>query len=319
VDSRAIRPARPEDWATISALLANAQLPTEGARESLQHFFVAHEGPDVLGCAGLERCGEHGLLRSVAVREQHRGQALAQSLTLRVIDLARSLGLAELHLLTTTASPYFLRFGFHAIPRADAPAALGASAEFQGACPASAELMRLDLSVRIATPQDAAAIAAIYAPVVTGTTISFELDAPTVDEMRVRLETTLPRLPWLVSLDEDGQVDGYAYAGKHRERPAYQWSVDCTVYVREDRRGRGVGRRLYRQLLGVLKALGYHQAYAGIAMPNAASIALHTAAGFEPVGTFREVGYKFGAWRDVGWWQCRLRDDAPERAPRSFM
>ena len=178
--------------------------------------------------------------------------------------------------------------------------------------------MRLDLRIRIATPQDAAAIAAIYAPIVSGSTVSFELDAPSDDEMRRRIEATLPGLPWLVSLDERGDVDGYAYAGKHRERPAYQWSVDCTVYVREGSRGRGVGRRLYCQLLSTLKALGYHHAYAGIAMPNAASVALHTAMGFQSVGTFREVGYKFGAWRDVSWWQCRLGEGAPERAPRSF-
>ena len=172
--------------------------------------------------------------------------------------------------------------------------------------------------VRPASPGDAPAIAAIYAPVVTGTTISFELEAPSADEMKRRIEATLPSLPWLVSVDAAGEVDGYAYAGRHRERAAYQWSVDCTVYVRQDRLRQGIGRRLYGQLLATLQALGYHQAYAGIAMPNASSVALHTAMGFELVGTFREVGFKRGGWRDVSWWQRRLADGEPHGPPKSF-
>jgi L-amino acid N-acyltransferase YncA len=167
------------------------------------------------------------------------------------------------------------------------------------------------MTIRTARPDDAESIHAIYAPIVASTVISFELEVPTVDEMRTRIATTLERLPWLVSEDEDGELDGYAYASKHRERAAYQWSVDVTAYVREDRRGRGVGKRLYPALFDALARLGYHQAFAGIALPNAASIALHESVGFEHLGIYRNVGYKLGAWHDVGWWQRALLPSTP--------
>ena len=148
------------------------------------------------------------------------------------------------------------------------------------------------MKIRTATPDDAEAIAAIYGPVVANTTISFELEPPSVAEMRSRIEATLQRLPWLVSLDAAGVVNGYVYASKHRERAAYRWSVDTTAYVREDSRGQGFGRRLYQELFDQLVKLGYFQAFAGIALPNPASIGLHEAVGFAPLGVYRNVGYK---------------------------
>jgi len=174
------------------------------------------------------------------------------------------------------------------------------------------------MSIRVATPLDADAVAAIYAPVVLETPISFELEPPTVDEMRRRIVATLERFPWLVSVDAYGQVDGYAYAGKHRERAAYQWSVDTTVYVRDGSRGQGVGTRLYRQLFECLAELGYFQAFAGITLPNAASVGLHESVGFTPIGVYRNVGFKCGAWRDVGWWQRPLREPIDPVEPRAF-
>jgi phosphinothricin acetyltransferase len=174
------------------------------------------------------------------------------------------------------------------------------------------------MTLRVATPDDAAAIAAIYAPIVLNTPISFEMEPPSVDEMRTRISNTLRALPWLVSLDAAGTVNGYVYASKHRERAAYQWSVDTSAYVRDDCRGQGVGRRLYQALFDELAGLGYFQAFAGIALPNAASVGLHEAMGFEPLGVYRQVGYKMGSWRDVGWWQKVLKapvaDPAPPRA-----
>jgi L-amino acid N-acyltransferase YncA len=174
------------------------------------------------------------------------------------------------------------------------------------------------MSVRPATLGDAQAVTAIYAPIVANTTISFEVEPPSVDEMRSRIASTLERLPWLVSEDSSGAVDGYVYAGRHREREAYQWSVDVTAYVREDARGRGVGKRLYGVLLDELARLGYFQAFAGIALPNAASIALHESVGFTPIGVYRQVGFKHGAWHDVGWWQKRLRPPDAPVAPVAF-
>ncbi|MFL6695626.1 MAG: arsinothricin resistance N-acetyltransferase ArsN1 family B [Vitreoscilla sp.] len=163
------------------------------------------------------------------------------------------------------------------------------------------------MTIRTAEPADAEALSAIYAPIVRDTTISFELDPPSVAEMRSRIVTTMKALPWLVSVDGHGAVDGYVYASKHRERAAYQWSVDVTAYVREDARGQGVGKRLYVTLFDELVRLGYFQAFAGIALPNAASIALHESLDFEPLGVYRKVGFKHGSWRDVGWWQKELR------------
>ena len=174
------------------------------------------------------------------------------------------------------------------------------------------------MNIRVATPADAEAITAIYAPVVENTSISFELTSPTVDEMRSRIVKTLPDLPWLVSEDAQGLVNGYVYASKHRERPAYQWSVDVTAYVREDARGAGVGKRLYQVLFQELAALGYFQAFAGIALPNDASVALHESVGFVPIGVYRNVGFKLGGWHDVGWWQKEIRELSEPLALKDF-
>ncbi len=172
--------------------------------------------------------------------------------------------------------------------------------------------------IRMADPDDAEGLLAIYAPIVRETTISFELEPPSVEQMRGRIEATIPRLPWLVAASE-ARILGYAYASRHRERAAYQWSVDVSVYVAEQERGKGLGRALYAPLLGILRDLGYYSALAGIALPNPASIGLHEAMGFRPIGVYRKIGYKLGAWRDVGWWQCPLREygDDPQ-APVSI-
>jgi phosphinothricin acetyltransferase len=176
------------------------------------------------------------------------------------------------------------------------------------------------MKIRNANLDDAAEIAAIYGPIVAHTTISFELDVPSVDEMRSRIAKTLPALPWFVAEDDAGGVCGDVYAGKHRERAAYQWAVDTSAYVREDMRGQGVGRRLYEALLGRLAELGYYQAFAGIALPNAGSVGLHEAVGFKPLGVYRNVGFKRGAWHDVGWWQRELRPlDVPPSEPSKHL
>ena len=174
------------------------------------------------------------------------------------------------------------------------------------------------MTVRTATPADANAITAIYSPIVTNTSISFELVPPSADEMRGRIVKTLQDLPWLVSEDAQGEVNGYVYASKHRERPAYQWSVDVTAYVREDARGLGVGKRLCQALFAELATLGYFQAFAGIALPNDASVALHESVGFEPIGVYRKVGFKLGTWHDVGWWQRELRSPTEPTDPTAF-
>lgn len=167
-------------------------------------------------------------------------------------------------------------------------------------------------AIRLATEDDADAIAAIYAPVVLETPVSFELVPPDADEMRRRMREILKVGPYLVREDE-GRVVGYAYAGSFRARPAYRFTVETSIYVHADARGRGVGRSLYGVLLPCLVAQGFRRAIAGVTLPNAASVGLHESVGFRPVGVFHDVGFKFGTWHDVGFWEMQLapRVDAP--------
>lgn len=172
------------------------------------------------------------------------------------------------------------------------------------------------MRVRIASAGDAEAIAAIYAPYVLETAISFEDRPPSAEEMAVRIDETLRTHPFLVG-EREARVVGYAYAGPHGGRAAYRWSANVSVYVdRKAQRG-GVGRALYGELIGVLRRQGLHSLFAGIALPNAASVGLHEAMGFEHLGTYREVGFKQGAWHDVGYWRLGLREGPPagELAP----
>ena len=166
-------------------------------------------------------------------------------------------------------------------------------------------------SIRPATERDAAAVAAIYRPYVESTPISFEIDPPSDSDMRRRIAETTLLYPWLV-YESDGRVIGYAYASAHAPRAAYRWSVDTAVYVDIARHRRGVGRDLYAALFPLLVAQGYFSAYAGITLPNPASVGLHEAVGFRPVGVYHNVGYKMGAWYDVGWWELTLQPYRPE-------
>ena len=169
--------------------------------------------------------------------------------------------------------------------------------------------------IRPATENDAAAFAEIYAPVVEDTAISFETAPPGAAEMAARIARIMKTHPWLAA-EAIGGIAGFAYASPHRERAAYRWSVDVAVYVREGARRRGAARALYAQLFEILIAQKFHAAYAGIVLPNAASVGLHEAMGFKAVGVYRNVGYKLGAWRDVGWWGRGLAPlaDPPEEA-----
>lgn len=159
--------------------------------------------------------------------------------------------------------------------------------------------------------RDAAACAAIYAPYVLGGAASFEEVAPDAEAMGERMARATATHPWLVA-ECDGAVVGFAYASRHRERAAYRWAVDVAVYVDREHLGHGVGRRLYAALLPLLRDQGFHVACAGITLPNDASVGLHESFGFEPVGVYRAIGFKSGAWRDVGWWQLRLRPPGAE-------
>ncbi len=169
--------------------------------------------------------------------------------------------------------------------------------------------------IRHADPtDDAAACAAIYGPSVTDGVASLEEQAPDEREMASRIERTSACYPWLVA-ELDGEVAGYAYGSEHRVRACYRWAADVTVYVSPAHQRRGLGRALYEALLSLLTRQGVYMACAGITLPNDASVALHEAVGFRPVGVYRAIGFKHGSWRDVGWWQVELNAPVAGQAP----
>jgi len=162
--------------------------------------------------------------------------------------------------------------------------------------------------------RDGEACASIYAPSVLEGAVSFEERAPTGEELAVRIERISRTHPWLVA-DEHEQTIGYAYASPHRERAAYRWAADVTVYVAAGQRARGVGRALYTALFDLLVRQGIYVACAGITLPNEASVALHESLGFRPVGVYRNIGWKAQGWRDVSWWQLQLIEPEPGERP----
>jgi L-amino acid N-acyltransferase YncA len=163
----------------------------------------------------------------------------------------------------------------------------------------------MPIEIRPATVTDASAIQRIYAPIVLETVISFEYEPPSVEVMAGRIITIAQTHPFLVAVD-GGAVCGYAYASAHAERAAYRYAVNTTVYIAPEAQRTGVGRALYFELLPELKRRGFHAAFAGIALPNPGSVALHELVGFKPLGIYHEVGFKFDRWHDVGWWQRLL-------------
>ncbi|RZM07266.1 MAG: N-acetyltransferase family protein [Sphingomonas sp.] len=173
--------------------------------------------------------------------------------------------------------------------------------------------------IRAAFPEDAGAVAAIYAPYVRDTVITFEEDAPDAAEMAVRMAAGGALYPWLVAEDGGGLL-GYVYARPYHARAAYRWTCETTIYLAQERRGRGIGRPLYAELLARLEAAGFVTAIAAITVPNAESTRFHTKLGFREAGRVTGVGFKHGAWRDVGYMQRDLavRGAVPaEKLPRS--
>lgn len=160
--------------------------------------------------------------------------------------------------------------------------------------------------IRPAKSSDAKSIADIYNHYIINSTATFEEEQVTGDDIKKRIsETQNLKLPWLV-YEDGGKAIGYAYASKWKGRCAYRYSVEITVYLHPDAGGKGLGTQLYRQLFQELKALGYHVVIGGITLPNPASIALHEKMGLTHMGTFKDVGYKFEQWIDVGYWQGKL-------------
>lgn len=174
-------------------------------------------------------------------------------------------------------------------------------------------------TIRIALPQDGADAARIYAPSVEGSAVSFEETAPSASDMAARIERLTRTHPWLCAVSDD-RVLGYAYASPHRDRPAYRWAVEVSAYVHPDARRQRLGASLYRALFEVLRIQRFAVAYAGITLPNDQSVGFHESMGFTHLATYDGIGWKLGAWRDVGWWQLRLTDNdaSPPQDPIPF-
>ncbi|MCB9045171.1 MAG: N-acetyltransferase [Chitinophagales bacterium] len=159
--------------------------------------------------------------------------------------------------------------------------------------------------IRLIEPEDVQRVLGIYTPYITKYNTSFEYEVPTLEEFQQRIANITEQYPWLVC-KKDGVIVGYAYAGQHRARTAYQWSVESAIYIAEDFCGKGVGRLLYTKLFELLKQQGYMNVFAGMTAPNERSERLHKSLGFEDVGTFKNIGYKNGAWHDTKWFQLDI-------------
>lgn len=167
--------------------------------------------------------------------------------------------------------------------------------------------------IRFAVPEDAAAILKIYRKYIENTRVTFEIEVPTVEAFRERMERITAWFPWIVC-EIDGTIAGYAYASKHGERAAYRWSADLSVYIDENYHRYGMGTALYTALLEMLRAQGYFTVYAGVSTPNPKSEAFHSAFGFRNLGEFKNAGYKLGEWCGVSWYELVLKEYVKEPA-----
>jgi L-amino acid N-acyltransferase YncA len=167
--------------------------------------------------------------------------------------------------------------------------------------------------VRLATPSDAEGILTIYAPYISQTSFTFETEVPSIKEFGERIRNYLINWPWLVT-EKDGVITGYAYATKHRERVAYQWCTESSIYIHDDFQKAGIGKVLYATLFEILKRQGFNNVYAVINLPNEKSVAFHEKCGFEYFATYEKVGYKLGKWKNVGWWKLQVNEYGHEPA-----
>jgi phosphinothricin acetyltransferase len=295
-----IRRATPRDWERVAALLKILSLPLDGARDHIADFVLAERDGAVVGCAAVERYGDTGLLRSVGIERAEQGHGTGAALVNHALREASAAGVRTVVLLTTTAERYFPRFGFSVIDRASVPEPVRASAEFQGACPASATVMRLDLPapvvVRAARPNDAPAIAAIYNAGIRGRMATFETRERTPDEVAAKIGDA--RFPLLVA-ERDGRVIGWVGASAYRARECYAGIAEFSVYVDFAEQGRRVGDSLMRQFLVALRERGFWKVLSRVFPENAASRALCRRHGFREVGVYEKHAQLDGRWRDV--------------------
>jgi L-amino acid N-acyltransferase YncA len=296
------RTASSRDWKQIAPFLSASGLPTEGAEAHLGGFLLAFRRDALVGTAALERYGKTALLRSVAVHPAERGTGLGQELVRRVLDQAYAEGIAQVVLLTNTAEVFFPRFGFARVERSQVPPEVLASAEFQGACPASAVIMRLDLSrppilVRLAGEADVPAITRIYNQGIEDKA-TFETQLRTEDERRDWLLNRPARYPVIVAVQQ-GEVRGWASLNPFSPREAYRFVADLSVYVERQARGTGVGTALMRELIERARRLEFHKLVLTTFPHSTAALKLYEKMGFRHVGDYKEQGLLDGVWTDT--------------------
>jgi L-amino acid N-acyltransferase YncA len=276
-------------------------------------YFVVERDGVVIGGGGIAplQNGEPGVceLRKMYFLPEARGIGAGTAMMQRCLDAARNFGFKRCYIETLTgmdaAQMLYRKHGFKALCEP-----MGGTGHFGCDRFFILELQRdIHDMIRIARAEDAQAIHAIYAPAVDDTAITFETEHPGVEAMRQRIITRLQHYPWLV-WEENGQVLAYAYATRFRERAAYDWIAETSIYVHADARRRGIARKLYNALLDVMRLQGINQAVGVITLPGDISVALHEAMGFTPAGVWRKAGYKLGRWWDVGVWQRELQTPA---------
>lgn len=297
------RRAEPADWIAVAELLQAAELPLDGAESHLNGFLLAHsDSGDLVGSAAIERYGDAGLLRSVAVSKENRGTGLGQDLVLRCLVQAYADGIRTIVLLTTTAERFFPRFGFRRVDRSAVPPAVTASAEFQGACPASAAVMMLKLKappvlVRPARPDDAVAIAHIYNQGIEDRS-TLETQLRTSEERLEWLTARGPRHPVTIA-ERGGKVIGWASLNPFSAREAYRWVADLSVYIERPERGTGIGTILMVDLMERARRLDYHKVVLTTFPTLTGAVTLYERLGFRHVGDYREQGMLDGKWVDT--------------------
>ena len=167
--------------------------------------------------------------------------------------------------------------------------------------------------IRVATENDAEVIRSIYQPYIENTSFTFETEVPSLNAFKERINNYLINFPWLVC-EINNVIVGYAYGGKHRERTAYQWCVESSIYIHDDFQKSGIGKALYLALIEILKKQGFRNVYAVINLPNDNSVKFHESCGFEYFATYEKVGYKLGKWKNVDWWKLSINEYGDEPA-----
>ena len=170
------------------------------------------------------------------------------------------------------------------------------------------------VNARIANVNDAQGILQIYTPHVLHDACTFETRVPSTDEFEARISKCLQKFPWIVC-EIDNNIAGYVYASMHREREAYQWTCESSVYVHKNFKGKGIGKALYEALFQILEAQSLVNVYAGITLPNEASVRLHEGCGFRLFAEYENIGYKLGKWHKVGWWKLQINNHDPKPTP----